>query len=365
MNAVRLSVIGMIFALWAISQGELVRSVAGKPTQVPYEVQWQSEYLGGIPVWIARFTRTPALHKDGAYLFVQLGREYFADDSLREVFTGFAASQEKDRPVYVWVADDRDSLMRRITATTAYYRATSTGQPRLSACMTPEPTTNPYEVYYSRSDRGEYFTYAPYSPTKKGRKVVLRERTIPYTGDLETDLFLAIREYDVGTAKTLASKVTRIEFATPDGDTPLMLAVLKREDEVVTILLERGASVRARSKEGWTALMYAVSNSDVPTMQKLLVGGAAIEATIISGESVLSLASLGGHAETIRTLLNSGANVNHRDRDGKTPLLIAVESGRSEAAAIVLAAGADPLAKPGVAKQRFTWQQACLICWNF
>lgn len=213
--------------------------------------------------------------------------------------------------------------------------------------------------YFRYVDGREGFEYEDPSDGQT-RRVVLRERVIPYSGQISRDLLLAADWNDIKKLQELLDLGADINTKDSLGRTPLMLAVGNRQ--AVELLLQRKPDIAARDNRGLTVLHYAAmysergvvsdllqagtdvtvrdyhartplmeaASKDVARTAALVAAGSEIDAKDASGRTALMEAVLKDEVEIVDLLLKNGANAHLRNAQGDTAVSLATKYDRKE-----------------------------------
>ncbi len=157
------------------------------------------------------------------------------------------------------------------------------------------------------------------------------------------DFFIAIRNDNVGSLKSLLQRGLDPNTRNEKGQSGLAVAIQEQSPKAAKLLLEQPTTdIDALNNAGESALMIAAIKGDVADLKLLLARGAKVN---LPGWSPLHYAATGGSAAIIRLLLSKGARLEARSPNGSTPLMMAARYGNEEAVDALLAAGADRGAK--------------------
>ena len=331
------------------------------------EAKWEYNESYGVPVRIAlndvvyfSFGDREPMRRE---IFILIDAQRFKPDDLKKLFTGLSSDYEQPGWLRVTAFSDKAMLRRAIDRhqshmiidwadtpegreaakrwakkhyplSSGYYRADYSRIPRW---------------YYTQTYFDEYFMYSPESAKEEMTTVILRSKPAPpYSGNVNSDLIIAIDENDIEKVKSLLDKGADINTRNENGDTALMMAVNRTRDvKLVNLLLDKGADVNAKNnkndkyKLNQTALIYAAIYEETEIVKALLERGADVNAKNNYGYSPLIMAAAHERSGNVKALLAKGADVNAADEKGTTALMRSAEKGDAETIRALLASGAD------------------------
>jgi len=278
--------------------------------------EWSLNAEYGIPVWVARNATSGTLARK-MYLFIDV--KDFAEENLKRVFSGFAQKYDQPYNLIIHAFADKaviEELLREEESTAVNTRnGKSVG-------------SGSFRAAYYRMDGEESITYGPAPDRKDPVTIMLKEKVIPYGGNIEQDLLLAAEEGDIDQARNLLARGANANAVNREGDNALMLAVLNVRTQIVRELLRKTRDIDHRNNEGWTALMYAAVEGETGIVKRLLEIGAEVNAKNENGYTPLMLAASRGQEDVVKILLSKRAYLNSKNNDGRTTLSL-VESALS------------------------------------
>jgi hypothetical protein len=307
----------------------------------PYQ-SWELDAYFAFPVWVAlNRVASPELGLREMYLFVE-ARD-FTEENLTTVFTSLSERYPKPETLLVLALSDRERLQRFVVDRQIpgpIDHQTRLDQPIQVPIM---EQTGFYRALFERREGAWYYSYSPEPASKELHKVILRERRIHYTGNVDSDLVLAATEGDCPTLERLLQAGANVNSRNSRGDTALCEAIGGDSADCIRALLAAGADVNQKRGEGGDPpLMIAASGEDRDDRVKaLLERGAHANARNDYGDSALIRASYYGYVKAVRILLHHGAKVDLKNNRGWTALMSAAANGYSDIVAALIAAGAD------------------------
>ena len=154
-------------------------------------------------------------------------------------------------------------------------------------------------------------------------------------------LFVAIRDHDIETVRTLVRADPSLAQATEDWSV----------DEALEVGLPFAFAGRA------SALIRAAQTGDVELVRVLVDAGAPVRSACdcAGAESPLWNATVGGDREVVEFLLEAGADANAPAFAGATPLHVAIQRGHHHLVPVLLASGADPDAVDVYGRSAYDW----------
>ncbi|MCI0388792.1 MAG: ankyrin repeat domain-containing protein [Acidobacteria bacterium] len=331
------------------------------------EAKWEYNESSGVPVRIAlndvvysSFADRKPMRRE---IFILIDAQYFKPDNLKTLFTGLSSDYDQPGDLSITAFSDKAMLRRAIDRhqsgmvidwadtpkgreaaerwykkyyplSSGYYRANYSRIPRR---------------YYTQTYFDEYFLYSPYSAKEEMITVVLRSKPAPpYSGNVNSDLIIAIDENDIEKVKSLLDKGADINARIENGDTALMMAVNRTRDiKLVNLLLDKGADVSAKNNNddrlqlNQTALIYASIYEETEIVIALLERGADVNAQNNYGYSPLIMAAAHERLGNVKALLEKGADVNATDEEGTTALMRSAARGDAGTVRALLVGRAD------------------------
>ncbi|XP_049718150.1 ankyrin repeat and SOCS box protein 14 [Elephas maximus indicus] len=136
-----------------------------------------------------------------------------------------------------------------------------------------------------------------------------------------------------------ASKPSKWEQTTHNGETPLFLAVSSRLLENAGFLLLSGCNPNAKNFEGNSPLLTAVLQDSYEMATLLISHGADVNLRCANERTALHEAAKLGRLDMVKLMLVSGAHPDPRSSYGFTPLALAAQNGHTEIMEILLEKG--------------------------
>lgn len=153
------------------------------------------------------------------------------------------------------------------------------------------------------------------------------------------DFFVAIRNDNVGTLRSLLQRGLDPNTRSDKGQPGLIVAMQEQSPKAAKVLLEQPAiDVDAPNNAGETALMIAAIKGDTADVKLLLERGAKLNRP---GWSPLHYAATGPEPAIVKLLLDRGAEIDAPSPNGSTPLMLAAQYGGEESVELLLDRGAD------------------------
>ncbi|KAM9592588.1 ankyrin repeat and SOCS box protein 14 [Trichechus inunguis] len=157
----------------------------------------------------------------------------------------------------------------------------------------------------------------------------------------ETPLFLAVSNRLLENASFLLLSGCNPNAKNYEGSSPLLTAVLQDSYDMASLLISHGADVNLRCASERTALHEAAKLGRQDMVKLLLVSGAHPDPQSSYGFTPLALAAQNGHAEVMEILLQKGANALGQASDSSSILLEAASGGNPDSVTLLLEHGAD------------------------
>ncbi|XP_003410096.1 ankyrin repeat and SOCS box protein 14 [Loxodonta africana] len=157
----------------------------------------------------------------------------------------------------------------------------------------------------------------------------------------ETPLFLAVSSRLLENAGFLLLSGCNPNAKNFEGNSPLLTAVLQDSYEMATLLISHGADVNLRCANERTALHEAAKLGRLDMVKLMLVSGAHPDPRSSYGFTPLALAAQNGHTEIMEILLEKGANALGQASDSSSILLEAASGGNPDSVTLLLGHGAD------------------------
>lgn len=289
--------------------------------------QWSLNWHAGIPFWMARNVLTARTRS--VLLFLEPA--HFNETDLRLIFSHLASEFDEPKQLSITALSDENAVREGMNETAI----------RVLCGAIPDQPPGFFLALYHRSEESEGFFYYPDATKPNTISVILKEKSVEYSGEPNADLFLAIELGDIRTARKVLSEGAEINSRNNLGQTPLMGAALEGDAKIAAMLLAHDASVNAIANYGETALLIAAANGDNEVLRLLISRGADVNAQYPDNRTALMLAVTNGHYTTIRMLLESGATVNSKDQYGDSALTIALEGGDTQIISLLKKAGAQ------------------------
>lgn len=284
---------------------------------------------------------------EGSYscrsLYIFLAPEYFTEDSLKKFFLGLSDQYRSPDCLSIMAYSNESDLKREMTSgMMVEYSA----RPGFNSPLEMDEKSMPtLRARYSREDGSESFSYTPASASDKAETVIIKKRPVQYSGNINLDLLVAIKEGDIPKVSALLAEGADPSTREIDGYTSLIVAALNKNRAIVQLLLSRGADANLSGSDGLTALQVAASDGENEIVEDLLLSGAKVNAKDKENDSALDLAAYHGRDKTIQILLDWGAYIDSRDSDGNTPLMQAAMNGHAKVVRLLLNKGARVNAK--------------------
>lgn len=295
--------------------------------------QWIVDTSFGFPVGIAYSSRLTTHQFADHMIFLFIEDRFCSKENLGEVFKGIAARYQETPSVRIDVYSDKEMLRRAIQRYKSYpdeaiFPDTPEGvelEKTVRGDLYIPKTGWARARYFKWTPDGERFVYKPGPQKTEMIEVIIKPAPVPeYSGEVQSDLFLACKLGDLLKAKSLIDGGASVGYEDNDGQTALVYAVAYNRSEIVKLLIAHGARIDAKNKYGQTALCEALSHGFHEITFLLIEHKADVNARYGPGISPLHLASYKGDAAAVEALLSKGANPNAADGDGNTPLFDAV-----------------------------------------
>jgi len=120
--------------------------------------------------------------------------------------------------------------------------------------------------------------------------------------------FLAAREGDLATIRTLLDRGVKVDARDEHDDTALTWAANNGHLEVVKALIKAGADVNARQAEGATAMILAADKGNGDIVKALVEAGADVNIKHPDDRlGAIDFAARGGHRDLVHYLQSHGA----------------------------------------------------------
>src|SRR5262249_9239013 len=293
------------------------------------ETKWEYNESYGVPVRIAlndviysSFGDRKPMRRE---IFILIDAQHFKPDNLNTLFTGLSSDYEQPSNLSITAFSDKAMLRRAIDRHQSGMIIDWTDTPKGRkgaerwAKMYSPLSSGYYRSNYSRIPRwyytqtyfDEYFLYSPESAKEEMITVILRSKPAPpRSGNVNSDLIIAIDENDIEKVKSLLDKGADINTRNENGDTALMMAVNRTRDvKLVNLLLDKGADVNAKNnkndkyKLNQTALIYAAIYEETEIVKALLEKGADVNANNNYGYSPLIMAAAHERLGNVKALL--------------------------------------------------------------
>jgi ankyrin repeat protein len=258
---------------------------------------------------------------------------------------------------------------------TPFERALETGDPVLSAMITPE-------TVFQTDSAGNTVLHTAIEnfADVKTITLILDHRALINARNREgdTSLHLAVRLDEAEIGELLISRGADIFAPNARGETPLYLVfhspggirrwminshtVIARDglgngvlhytaqwkiDSQIPYIVQQGADLEAKNAAGETPLFVAVKYTGErgpagdSTIRTLVNAGASLNSRDNLGNSALHAAVRWNNREAAQALINAGIEVNARALNGKTPLHDAVRLGIADIETLLVSRGAD------------------------
>ena len=157
------------------------------------------------------------------------------------------------------------------------------------------------------------------------------------------DFFVAMRQGDMYTVKSLLQRGFDPNTLAPNGDPAIVFAIRSDALPIAEALIQAPKiRVEARTLQDESALMLAALKGHLAICQALVAHDADINKP---GWTPLHYAATGGHLEVMRWLLDNHAYIDASSPNGTTPLMMAAMYGTNDGVQLLLEAGADPQIK--------------------
>jgi len=314
--------------------------------QKPDGEEWKTDNSFGFSLSVAaNVVANPGAYSHrNIYLFIQ--PEDFTAEKLKKVFTHLAGQYRSPVDLWIYAYSTEDAVRQAVrSSSSCCVDFTSTPEGRRASrnfdLLTRPRTAGVYRAKYLRlSDGREYIEYTPSREQDHSLKINLNDPVIHYTGNLSSDLVLAIESDDEQAALRLLDGGADANDKGRYGETLLMKAAGRGQLGVVKKLLEKGARLNAHSDYGFTALTSAAIDGSVDIVEELILLGADVNART-GGGTALTLAAMHGHAGVVTVLLAKGANVEAKNEFGETPLMCAAVASFPEIVRALAQGGAD------------------------
>jgi Ankyrin repeats (3 copies) len=334
-----------------ISPSDTPRAHLSQMTEMgDHSDHWIVDTSVGFPIRIAYSSAVKTQNYSDQVIFLFIEDQYCSPEYLRKVFTEMAARFLKADSLEIDVYSDAEMLRRAIVRYRSYpddmiFPDTPEGieLEKMIRGKTYIPKTGWARARYFKGRKsGVRFFYKTDPQKIEMTEVILKPRSaLKYTGQLQTDLFLACQSGDLDKAKDLISDGARIDDGNEAGETPLVYAVAHNSPDIVKLLLGSGAYVDAKNKYGQTVLNEALSHGFREIFNILVEHGADVNACYGPGISPLYLAAYAGDVEAVEALLTKGADPNAPDADGNTPLFGAIRTRKTKIVRALLERGAS------------------------
>lgn len=278
-------------------------------------------------------------------MFLFVAPETFTPENLQKIFLSVSSKYPKPVWLDIDLYDNKYMLQRAIKLNTAeiiiHFKDTPEGREASEKWWNrfgPPLDRFSYSSYlrierenYSKSYIEEAFFYTPKPDSTRMTEVQLRRNPgPPYSGNVNSDLIIAVTEGDVEKVQSLLSMGADVNSMRKDGDSALMIAALSNESAVIVkTLIKAGANVNFKNKskdkysKNQTALIYAAQRKDLEIFNALIDAGVDLNAQNGHGYTALIMAAAHGNAEMVKLLLSKNADTKLRTSSGETALDIA------------------------------------------
>jgi ankyrin repeat protein len=263
-------------------------------------------------------------------IYILLEPQYFTEDCLKKVFTNLAILY--DQPVKLKISAFSDTYVikemvyprRRVVRLNSSETSQNKAGTNIDSNKPNRTTDSYFRAFYNRTQDGEEsLLYSASADSKTLLKVILKTATPEaYTGDLPTDLKIAIAKSDRTKLELLLAQNIDKNYSYDYGYTPLFYAAEKGDLEVVKLLLRTGANINSQTFNGRTALIHCSSKGKIEIVNFLLEHNANVNLLDKNDMSALFHAVSYGHKEVAKALIKSGADANAKANDGKTALML-------------------------------------------
>ncbi len=247
----------------------------------------------------------------------------FNEKNLRKLFTDFATRYNDPYNMEIMLFSDEEMLNRAIDTRKVTADMKDTEENRKYKEKHYPLSKGYFRATYFRMGEREGFSFSPGAQSEEMVAVVLKDKEVVYTNNPDTDLFLALKNYDRAKVRELVDKGIDVNITDADGDNLLMSAVLRGWDDIIEIVIQKTNKINQVNREGFTALLYASTHDDEELINQLLELGADINARTNDGFSALMLAVANEETDAVKTLLNNGAKVDFKNEYGETALSMA------------------------------------------
>jgi ankyrin repeat protein len=309
--------------------------------------EWKKDNSFGFSVSVAMnaLVNPDAISHRDIYLFIRC--EDFTLDNVKKVFTGLAGQYRSPVDLWIYAYSNEAAVLQAVGSSRGcciHFASTPEGHraSRNYELLTRPSKAGLFRAKYVRSsfDGREQMEYTPSREQDHSQMINLNDPVIHYTGNLSSDLVLAIENDDEPAALRLLDSGADANDKGRYGETLLMKAAERGQLGVVKKLLEKEARLNAKSDYGLTALMSAAMDGSVDTVEELIRADADVNAQFAGG-TPLTLAALHGHAGVVTALLANGANVEAKNEFGETALMCAAIGSFPEIVRALAQSGAD------------------------
>ncbi|MBI3651311.1 MAG: ankyrin repeat domain-containing protein [Acidobacteria bacterium] len=279
----------------------------------------------GIPIWIALNSVSEGDFSQARIIYILVQPDEFTEVKLKNAFLGLARMYNEPHFLTIKAFSDESILENAIKY-------------RLSESQKNE-RAGYFRASYVRIREEEEMNYSPTPDAEELVTIVLKKKSIVYSGNTDIDLMLAANEGDISKVKALLASGADPNITDDTGDTPLMNSILARNKELIALLLPK-TNVNKTNNDGFNALMYAAADGDAEIIKELISKGSKVDAQNQRGYSALMLAVARENKEIVKELLEQGVNVNLKNADGRTALSIGHYTNNKEIIRLLKNAGA-------------------------
>ncbi|MBU4305228.1 MAG: ankyrin repeat domain-containing protein [Candidatus Omnitrophica bacterium] len=165
---------------------------------------------------------------------------------------------------------------------------------------------------------------------------------IPYFGDKNKDIVLAVTTGDREKIKSLIDEGANVNARDKSGTTLLMKAVNNNWPDIVEMLLRKGADAAVKDKDGWTPAMHAAKDAQAEILKVFDRAGIKPAYSGKKKDDVLLAVLFRDNGKLAELLSAKGIDVNARYRKNSCLLNYAINNNNKDIALLLLDKKANP-----------------------